>query len=766
MSDSTPVFPRALTLRCTPELVQGQKVYVRIFPRNVRDEWEKLQGDGDDEKKNLPYSTALTYLKFKTGGYVHLDRYLDFLVSLEKIDDDTLRHVFRCIVGYSKGLSTDQAVLLDVPPVADAIASTPEQEFEMTRFLKPVPNRQPKCPDWMYVAVPWVISKKLAAQKFTIYDLVPITEQVPAKETDGSLKRDTDGVQVFKNRTIGWKANPNKREVTYLPDSRGGLIAWDHPIGRKYNIRDDGTVVNDATAAQYAMSRFSVVMKTEPNVVHPVIFLDAHITRVHSNMVFAKSTNIYQGRDGLPILHTELVRSGSVREVNQRALELLARDEMDVSLLRDLQTRVTKERAVLEKAAANGEFPSFITPDAGAIRPLMPKNDNFAVGTGPGTLHLRLLAEHVTKVLGEKASWVGFAVEPMTFEPRPTDKQKMPPQERVRRIDAGELLHTIGFPSPEEITASVNAQGFDHLRIVCLWYRHSTRLRMINALALAFPDSPPIGDPESGEKVLLTPGISVVFRKAERFLAHGDDINRTVEFNSFEDDFAGSESNVMVAAWCETEMPALKKNEGEKRNAFLLRKERYDGKFQVRRFLAKKDFVCQFMKGMKPGSFGNPSTEISPPMPGKDHAAYMALLDLYRSLGIIDQRLARAIAKDKKGQAAGSFVYCGIHVRRQAKTVDDKHTKRIVVATALFPPEEEGGAWTMRAWTPLIGAWVPYRQAITAFHASDYALHVDGKAATDKERWAEAAAHVEDALASLVHDELEPGMGYVVMVDG
>ncbi|MFJ2034146.1 RNaseH domain-containing protein [Streptosporangium sp. NPDC087985] len=766
MSDSTAALPRALTLRCTPELVQGQKVYVRNFSRSVRDEWEKLRGDGDDEKRNLPYSTAITYLKIKTGGYVHLDRGLGFLVSLEKIDDDTLRRVFRCIVGYSKGLSTDQAILLDVPLVADAIASTPEVEFEMARSLKPMQGRQPQCPAWMYVAVPWVVSKKLAEQKFTIYDLVPITKQVPAKETDGSLKLDADGRQVFKNRTMGWKANPNKREVTYLPDSSGGLIAWDHPFGRKYNIRDDGTVVNDATAAQYAMSRFSVVMKTVPNVVDPVIFLDAHVTRVHSNMVFAKSTNIYQGSDGLPILYTELVRSGSVREVNHRALELLARDKMDVSLLQELQVRVTQERTVLEKAAANGEFPSFITPDAGTIRPLMPKNDNFAVGTGPGTLHLRLLAEHVTKVLGEKTSWVSFAVEPMIFEPRPTDKQKMSPQERAQRIEAGELLHTIGFPSPEEIAASVNAQGFDHLRIVCLWYRHSTRLRMINALSLAFPDSPSIGDPQSGEEVLLVPGISVVFRKAERFLSHGDDINRVEEFRSFEGDFAGSGSNVMVAAWCETEIPLVKRREGEKRNAYLLRKERYDGKFQVRRLLAKKDFVCQFTKGMKQGAFGNPSTEISPPMPGKDHAAYMALMDLYRSLGIIDQRLARAIAKDKKGKEAGSIVYCGIHVRRQAKTVDDKQTKRIVIATALFPPEEEGGVWTMRAWTPLTGSWLPYRQAINAFHASDYALHVDGKAKTDKERWAEAATHVEDALASLVRDELEPGMSYVVMVDG
>lgn len=51
---------------------------------------------------------------------------------------------------------------------------------------------------------------------------------------------------------------------------------------------------------------------------------------------------------------------------------------------------------------------SFITPDAGVIRPLMQQNDNFAVGTGPGTPHLRLLAEHVSKGLSDR--WAAVRV--------------------------------------------------------------------------------------------------------------------------------------------------------------------------------------------------------------------------------------------------------------------------------------------------------------------------------------------------------------------
>lgn len=95
----------------------------------------------------------------------------------------------------------------------------------------------------------------------------------------------------------------------------------------------------------------------------------------------------------------------------------------------------------------------------------------------------------------------------------------------------------------------------------------------------------------------------------------------------------------------------------------------------------------------------------------KDHAAYVALLDLCHSLRILDRCLARVIAKDKKGHGAANLVHCAIHARR--------HTER-----------------------------------------------ADGKGETDTERAAEAAAHVEDTLSGLVREEWEHGGGYVVVVDG
>ncbi|MFD7232423.1 hypothetical protein [Streptomyces sp. NPDC059881] len=108
---------------------------------------------------------------------------------------------------------------------------------------------------------------------------------------------------------------------------------------------------------------------------------------------------------------------------------------------------------------------------------------------------------------------------------------------------------------------------------------------------------------------------------------------------------------------------------------------------------------------------GIPGPEIHPLKAEKDHAAYVALLDLCRSLRILDRRLARVIAKDKKGHGAANLAHCAIHARR--------HTER-----------------------------------------------ADGKGETDMERAAEAAAHVEDTLSGLAREEWEHGGGYVVIVAG
>ncbi|MEU3305330.1 hypothetical protein ABZ729_36805 [Streptomyces sp. NPDC006678] len=94
----------------------------------------------------------------------------------------------------------------------------------------------------------------------------------------------------------------------------------------------------------------------------------------------------------------------------------------------------------------------------------------------------------------------------------------------------------------------------------------------------------------------------------------------------------------------------------------------------------------------------------------KDHAAYAALLDLCHSLRILDRRLARVVAKDKKGHGAPNLVHRAIHARR--------HTER-----------------------------------------------ADGKGETDMERAAEAAVHAEDTLSGLVQEEWEHGRGYVVVDD-
>src|SRR5262249_5739063 len=89
--------------------------------------------------------------------------------------------------------------------------------------------------------------------------------------------------------------------------------------------------------------------------------------------------------------------------------------------------------------------------------------------------------------------------------------------------------------------------------------------------------------------------------------------------------------------------------------------------------------------------------------------------------------------------------------------------KRIVLATALVPSDEPGGVWTLLGWTSVTKEWHPYREAEQVFHASDYPPHRDDDK-TEKQRWAEAAQDVEQALKDLA-EELDGGR-YVVVVDG
>ncbi|KQC35409.1 hypothetical protein UK82_26640 [Frankia sp. ACN1ag] len=84
-----------------------------------------------------------------------------------------------------------------------------------------------------------------------------------------------------------------------------------------------------------------------------------------------------------------------------------------------------------------------------------------------------------------------------------------------------------------------------------------------------------------------------------------------------------------------------------------------------------------------------------------------------------------------------------------------------MTASALVPPADPVGTWTLIGWSSTRPEWQPYRAAQTAFHATSYPEGTDTR--TYRQRWDEAADIVERALQDLAN-ELD-GIPYAVTVD-
>ena len=137
-------------------------------------------------------------------------------------------------------------------------------------------------------------------------------------------------------------------------------------------------------------------------------------------------------------------------------------------------------------------------------------------------------------------------------------------------------------------------------------------------------------DPRDGEELSLHgEQITAVFHYADAFLRPGPSGNRT-EALAASGAMLRSQDGVFVGAWCETEIPAAPEA-GDDSQANL---EDLDAKPQTKSILAGMDVPTQYLRGRDDTGVIKPKA--------KDHPAEMALLDLYRSLGIIDDRIAKS----------------------------------------------------------------------------------------------------------------------------
>ncbi|MEU9315779.1 RNaseH domain-containing protein [Streptomyces sp. NPDC048295] len=766
------------SIKCTPQLLDGMTALVWDFGdyhSPTRRAWrdlgstatrnsKRIAGVQDSDPFLIPYSIAVTVLQQITDGYVYLDRNLAFMVTLSPVEPGVLKNVFTYLEGIVRRIPLDEIPFMDEPALAKLVAGVTPQSLSLAENILAQQDGRPASPDsWAYQAVKWHIAKKLAAKPLLDTEVEPVRE--PYETKDG----------VAKERIVDWQPSTNTAAVHYRPDSDGDLIAWDHPIGPLFaslahpvNISEAATArPKDPTRAQvqYAMSRVSVKMATytaEPN---PVLNLNAHIRRVNNTVVHARTALLDQGTQR-PLLSLSLDGWG-LRQANKHALEILAKLDADRTALTTLEERVADERHRLNLRDENGKRIDILTPAPGTIRPTMPKTDSFAVGTGAGIYQLSLLQDQIRRAFGDVVSLLELKSKGNVFgkrhhEPVTSTQEK----EKKKRKSDGDYIDLIGNPSPDSIRRSIEAAGYTKLRILCLWYRDETLTRMIHGLAHPYGLDPERIDPDPNGKdtTPLAEGIEAVFCNAETLLKHGPGKERASDADALISQFA--EPDVLLAAWCETELPVRgEEHEGMKPAEVKSALAENDAKHQVVRELAKAAVPSQFLVGRTYDPFTKSFSIVKKPAAAfEDHRVYMGQLDLYRSCGVIDDRFERALYPEDDPYPLPRMAFVGIHIRKQA--TDRKYKgqpKRIITVTAVIPSRKAGETWRMLGWSNIHPQWEHYARAQSNFHASNYPLHTqDGQG--EMQRWAQAGEDVRTALQDL-SDELD-GLPYALMIDG
>ncbi|MER0243291.1 hypothetical protein AAHZ94_14940 [Streptomyces sp. HSW2009] len=213
---------------------------------------------------------------------------------------------------------------------------------------------------------------------------------------------------------------------------------------------------------------------------------------------------------------------------------------------------------------------------------------------------------------------------------------------------------------PGDIIRSLDAMNYQHLRLVCLWYRDEMRQRMIHGLASVFGLDPQTIDPAEGIPVPLDAGrVSAVFHCVPDFLVHGPTAGQETAVAHIPS--LKKEPATLVGVWAETEFDAAAEEEdamppADRAGPASGPGPDEDAKHQARRTLARLGFVSQFTADRKEAKRKKPNGKQT------DHQVILSLLDLCRSLGVIDRRIDQVMVDAIGPHAADQVAHCGIHV--------------------------------------------------------------------------------------------------------
>lgn len=523
----------------------------------------------------------------------------------------------------------------------------------------------------------------------------------------------------------------NGHTVVLRPDVDGRLIALDDPW-----TSEDGQ--------GYAISRTTLRLKTLPNISVPVVLFDAGVTRISNTLVFAKTVIGDQGSDK-PLLNVALDGRARVKSVSMLALQALSRLSMNNTVLHAMATRLEAERKILAEHQ-KGEPLEFPGGRPTVIWPVAAKNSRYLssnFGVGVGMEHQRRLHAHMLQTFGERAERLAMRELPVRFAQRPHEPTSARLESRPQTPERAEELAGIKariIPTPEAVAASVRELGFDRLRITCLWYSDEVRQRMLATLNRAFnidlkDSTPDVEIPLAGDKVTAT------FVEAPELLRHGPTSLKPAIMTVLPESGDGE----LLVAWCETETPAAKADPDE------------DAKTQTRVMFAKAGVPNQYLTPLTKKRNKRKTAGFD------DFQAQSALLDLFRSVGIVDDRITKALATKGDDSRVAKMAHVGIRVRKQSRRPGEKGSpKYVVTAAALVPPRGPTRPWSMWGWSLTRPTWHPYHRAQSVFHASEYPPASGFQ--TDQDQWSQVRRLVDQALEDLA-DDLD-GVAYSVSVDG
>lgn len=192
---------------------------------------------------------------------------------------------------------------------------------------------------------------------------------------------------------------------------------------------------------------------------------------------------------------------------------------------------------------------------------------------------------------------------------------------------------------------------------------------------------------------------------------------------------ANLDPGTITAAWIETQWHASTAPE-----------RRDDAKPALRRLFGRAGIPTQFL-ATAPTDL---PTGKSPPTPAQlKYAARMSLRDLLRGAGVVDQRLAHAIAPTAMpAPLRQPTTLIGIHARRQQQ--NNRPPVLVLCLTAVHADPDATLGWRAEFFHD--GRWLPYGEGTARFHAAAIGDPTHGR--TDAKA-KEARRYVEHALASL-----------------